>query len=100
MKKAVHGWKARSNAGTKRRFDQQGDANRAAWSARARADYLAKAAAEGRAVRPYTRLDAMTDEDRANHERTKQREKKQRLRAKKKAVDAAKMTALPLYGRF
>ncbi|MER9800911.1 hypothetical protein NKJ36_28020 [Mesorhizobium sp. M0142] len=100
MKKAVQGWKAKSNASTQRRFDEQGNNNRAAWSARGRADYKAKAAAAGRAVRSYTRLDAMTDVDRANRERVKEREKKQRYRAKKKADAVGNMKTLPLYGRF
>lgn len=100
LKKLVQDWKARSNASTQRRFDEQGSNNRAVWKAIARAAYHAKAAAEGRGVRAYTHLDVLTDEDRANHERAKEREKKQRYRAKKKADDIGNMTALPLYGRF
>lgn len=100
LRKLVQGWKDRANASTQRRYDEQGSSHRAVWRERARAEYHAKAAAEGRTVRAYTRLDALTDEDRADHERAKGREKKQRLRAKKKALDASAMAALPLYGRF
>jgi uncharacterized protein RhaS with RHS repeats len=99
-KQAIQDWKARSNAGNQRRYDERGNAMRAVWSARARADYQAKATAEGRSVRSYTRQDTLTDVERVNRETTKQREKKQRYRAKKKAADASSMAALPLYGRF
>lgn len=100
LRKLVQDWKDRSNASTQRWFEQRGDAQRAVWRATARADYHAKAAAEGRTVRSYARLDSLAAEDRTNHERAKEREKKQRYRAKRKAADAGKLTALPLYGRF
>ncbi|MER9586531.1 hypothetical protein [Mesorhizobium sp. M0276] len=103
MKKTIRNWMVTSRASIvdiQRQYDKQGEANRAVWRAIAHADYHAKAAAEGRTVRAYTRLDALTDVERADHERAKRRKKQQDYRAKKKADDAGTMAALPLYGRF